>query len=76
MNSQESDINTGLMQFSEIEKTELMLELDRHTLRTELDAMQTVHYQSGQKTMLGNALERVNNEVCYRFTHIYISKMH
>ena len=52
------------MQFSEIEKTELMLELDRHTLRTELDVMQTVRYQSGQKTMLGNALERVNNEVC------------
>lgn len=58
-----SDISIGFMQFSETNKTKILLELGKHSIKEELNLVQEMKYQSGEMTMLGDSLSRVNDEV-------------
>ncbi|XP_028413996.1 collagen alpha-1(XIV) chain-like [Dendronephthya gigantea] len=51
------------MQFSTVEKTEHLFQLQKHTLPEELNAIINMQYHSGRNTMLGDALSQINNEV-------------
>jgi hypothetical protein len=52
-----------MMQFSTIEKTEETLPLQKHSLNEELESIENMDYHSGRRTMLGDALSQVNDEV-------------
>lgn len=56
-------MHIGMMQFSTIEKREEILALRKHSLNEELQSIKNMEYHSGRRTMLGNALRQVNNEV-------------
>lgn len=58
-----SDMNIGLTQFSEVGKTKQMFKLEKHSLETEQMFVENMRYQSGKKTMLGNAISSINNTV-------------
>lgn len=64
LESPPSDLNIGMLQFSTVEKTEEILDLEKHSLAEELYIIENMEYHSGRRTMLGYALNRVNDEVC------------
>ncbi len=63
LESPSSDLHIGMMQFSTIEKTEETLPLQKHSLNEELESIENMDYHSGRRTMLGDALSQVNDEV-------------
>ena len=58
-----SNMHVGLLQFSQVHKTEILLELDNYPLGTQMKLVDKMKYQSGRKTMTGDALTRVRNSV-------------
>ena len=56
-------MHIGLLQFSQVHKTEILLDLDKHPLGTQMKLVDKMKYQSGRKTMTGDALARVRNSV-------------
>lgn len=65
------DLHIGLMQFSETEKTKVLLKLGIHLLESEINIVQSMAYQSGERTNAGNALSRINKEVCYFYILVH-----
>ena len=51
------------MQYSQVQKTENVLSLGKHTTQEVLDAVQSMNYHRGLETKTGNALSRVSTEV-------------
>ena len=64
LESPSSDLNIGMMQFSTVEKTEKIMVLQKHSLNEEIKSIENMEYHSGRRTMLGDALSQVNDEVC------------
>ena len=58
------DINLGMLQFSEVGKTRIMMDLGKHTIEKQMKEVDTMVYQAGRKTMTGNALTMVADKVC------------
>jgi hypothetical protein len=67
---QNDNLNIGIMQYSQVQKTEKVLSLGKHSTEEILDAVQSMNYHAGLKTKTGNALSRVSTEVwivfCFR----------
>ena len=59
-----SNINIGMLQFSEVEKTEIMMDLDKHPFEEQMKLVGTMKYQAGRRTMTGDALTIVSDKVC------------
>ena len=58
-----SNINIGMLQFSEVKKTEILMDLDKYPLEEQMRVVDTMAYQAGKKTMTGNALTMVADQV-------------
>ncbi|XP_028404923.1 cartilage matrix protein-like [Dendronephthya gigantea] len=58
-----SDIHIGLQQFSQVDKTEFLLNLDKYSAEEQMRVVDTMKYQMGRRTMTGDALTRVANKV-------------
>jgi hypothetical protein len=58
-----SDINIGMQQFSEMRKTKIMMDLDKYSLDEQMQVVDTMVYQRGRRTMTGNALTMVADQV-------------
>jgi hypothetical protein len=58
-----SEINTGLMQFSQKDLTSVVWDLGAYTESETIRNILKMEYQSGKKTRTGDALTRVNNKV-------------
>ena len=58
-----------MLQFSTVEDTEEILRLEKHSLNDEIEATNNMEYHSGRRTMLGDALTRVNKKVCGRYLY-------
>ena len=58
-----SNINIGMLQFSEVRKTEILMDLDKYSLEHQMRVVDTMVYQRGKRTMTGNALTMVANQV-------------
>ena len=58
-----SDINTGLLQFSQKDLTTFVWELGAYTEFDTIMKIRKMKYQAGSHTSTGDALTRVNNEV-------------
>jgi hypothetical protein len=58
-----SDINIGMQQFSEVRKTKIMMDLDKYSLDEQMQVVDTMVYQRGRRTMTGNALTMVADQV-------------
>jgi hypothetical protein len=63
MDSPSSELHIGMMQFSTVENTETILGLQKHSLNEELQSIENMEYHAGSRTMLGDALNRVNHKV-------------
>jgi hypothetical protein len=58
-----SNINIGMLQFSEVRKTQILMDLDQHSLEHQMRVVDTMVYQRGRRTMTGNALTIVADQV-------------
>ena len=58
-----------MLQFSTEKDTEEILRLEKHSLNDEIEAIKNMEYHSGRRTMLGDALTRVNKKVCGRYLY-------
>ena len=58
-----SNINIGMLQFSEVQKTKILMDLDKYSLEQQMRVVDTMVYQRGKRTMTGNALTMVANQV-------------
>lgn len=59
-----SDINVGMLQFSEVEKTAVLMDLNKHPFVEQMKKVTKMVYQAGTRTMTGDALTLVANQVC------------
>lgn len=62
---QNDNLHIGMMQYSEVRKTEKNLRLAKHSTEEIIDAIQSMTYHAGLKTNTGNALSRVSTEVSF-----------
>ena len=58
-----SEINTGLMQFSQEDETSVVWDMGRYAEFEAIMNVRNMKYQSGKRTATGDALTRVNKEV-------------
>lgn len=61
--TESSQINTGLMQFSQKEVTNVVWNLGRYSEYETIMNIRNMKYQAGTKTYTGDALARVNEKV-------------
>ena len=57
------DSHIGVMQFSERNKTKVLLKIGKHESKVVLRQMEAMRYQQGRRTMLGNAINVVKSKV-------------
>ena len=57
------DINVGMLQFSEVGKTRILMNLGKHPTEEQMKEVDTMVYQAGRQTMTGNALTMVADKV-------------
>lgn len=66
-----SDINIGMLQFSKVEKTEILMELDKYPIEHQMYEVDNMEYQAGRRTMTGNALKIVADKVSIGLYTVY-----
>ena len=57
------DINVGMLQFSEVGKTRILMDLGKYPMEEQMKEVDTMVYQAGRQTMTGNALTMVADKV-------------
>lgn len=60
-----ADLNIGMLQFSEVEKTEVLMDLAKYSAEHQMKQVDTMEYQAGRQTMTGDALTIVADQVSF-----------